>query len=143
MEKKVIAKVNGTEYSVACHGNASYRVWMGTTPVNKVFASESEAAEYALRAAKADPSVLIGRATVEVVEDSEADETVEAADEAPATWYAVLRDEDDNDWGTGSRDLAEAEEKARWYRANGYPAAYIAVIADGADPICTAEIRDF
>lgn len=140
MEKKIVAKVNGTEYSVVCHGNASYRVWMGATPVNKVFASESEAAEYALNAAKSDPAVLIGRATVEVVADSEA---VEAADEAPATWYAVLRDEDDNDWGTGSNDLSEAEDKARWYRANGYPAAYIAVIADGADPICTAEIRDF
>ena len=46
-------------------------------------------------------------------------------------WYAVERDEEDNDWGTGSYDLEEAKEMAR-----KYPEGQIAVIEEGNDPIC-------
>lgn len=45
--------------------------------------------------------------------------------------------------GDGSNDLSTAIDMARRYRVNGYPDAYIAVIDDGNDPICIAEIRDF
>ena len=48
------------------------------------------------------------------------------------TWYAVLRDEDDNDWGTGSYDYDEAVEMAKQYGDD----ARIAVIDDGDDPVC-------
>ena len=56
-------------------------------------------------------------------------------------WYAVLTDNEDNDWGTGSYDLTEAEEMVARYKAMGYVDAYIAVIDEGGDPICVEEIR--
>ena len=61
-------------------------------------------------------------------------------------WYAVMADNEDTDWGTGSYDLAEAEAKVAEYKQIGYPDAYIAVIDEGyeddpADPICVEEIR--
>lgn len=58
-------------------------------------------------------------------------------------WYAVMRDNDDTDWGTGSNNMDEAIEMAKTYRANGYEDAYIAVIDGEGDPICVDEIRDF
>ena len=61
-------------------------------------------------------------------------------------WYAVMTDNEDTDWGTGSYDLTEAEAQVADYKQNGYPDAYIAVIDEGcaddpADPICVEEIR--
>lgn len=59
-------------------------------------------------------------------------------------WYAVMRDREDDDWGTGSFDLDEAKAMTR-----AYPEGYIAVI-DGdfddnglptTDPICIDEIE--
>lgn len=46
-------------------------------------------------------------------------------------WYAVLSDEEDNDWGTGSYSLEEAKEMVK-----RYPEGRIAVIEEGNDPIC-------
>lgn len=51
-------------------------------------------------------------------------------------WYAVMQDDDDNDWGYGSFDLDEAREMVK-----KYPSGYIAVIDDGPDPVCVDEIR--
>lgn len=56
-------------------------------------------------------------------------------------WYAVLTDNEDNDWGTGSYDLTEAKEMVTRYKGMGYSDAYIAVIDEGNDPICVEEIR--
>lgn len=52
-------------------------------------------------------------------------------------WYAVMKDENDDDWGTGSYNLDEAREMlAR------YPEGYIAVIDESTDnPVCVEEIR--
>lgn len=47
-------------------------------------------------------------------------------------WYAVERDEDDNDWGYGSYDRGEAVEMARRMGEE----ARIAVIEMGNDPVC-------
>ena len=58
-------------------------------------------------------------------------------------WYAVMLDNDDTDWGTGSNNMDEAIEMAKKYRAEGSEDAYIAVIDDEGDPICVDEIRDF
>ena len=46
-------------------------------------------------------------------------------------WYAVLMDEEDNDWGHGSKDYEEAVAMAK--KCNAYA---IAVINDGTDPVC-------
>ncbi len=51
-------------------------------------------------------------------------------------WYAVEMDAEDNDWGTGSYDYAEAVEMARRMG----PDAQIAVIEMGSDPICVGLI---
>lgn len=52
-------------------------------------------------------------------------------------WYAVMADDEDLDWGTGSYNLAEAEEMVK-----DYPNGYIAVIDEGNDdPVCVEEIR--
>lgn len=58
-------------------------------------------------------------------------------------WYAVMLDNDDTDWGTGSNNMDEAIEMAKKYRAERSEDAYIAVIDDEGDPICVDEIRDF
>lgn len=57
-------------------------------------------------------------------------------------WYAVMRDREDTDWGTGSYDLDEAKATARKYRALGETEAYVAVIEEGDDPTCIDEIHD-
>ena len=56
-------------------------------------------------------------------------------------WYAVEKDADDFDGGTGSFDYSEAVEMAKAYG----PEARIAVIEDGPDPICVEviEYKDF
>ena len=58
-------------------------------------------------------------------------------------WYAILLDNDDRDWGTGSYNLDEAISRAQSLRED-YPETYIAVIDNnGLDPVCIDEIRDF
>ena len=52
-------------------------------------------------------------------------------------WYAVMMDNDDTDWGTGSYSLDEAKEMVK-----NYPDGYIAVIDEAGDPICIEEIRE-
>lgn len=98
---------------------------------------------------------------VEILEDLTAEpEAEEAAEETneeakgetemKKLWYAVLVDNEDNDWGTGSFDLAEAQAKVAALRAQGEEDAYIAVIdanydAEGnptTDGECVEEIRE-
>jgi hypothetical protein len=61
-------------------------------------------------------------------------------------WYAVMRDSEDTDWGTGSTRLREAAEMVRKLRRAGDEEAYIAVIDvtsdDMSEQICINEIRD-
>lgn len=51
-------------------------------------------------------------------------------------WYAVMADEEDSDWGYGSKDLNEAKKMCREMGSQ----AYIAVILEGVDPICVGRI---
>lgn len=52
-------------------------------------------------------------------------------------WYAVMRDNEDDDWGTGSYNIDEAKEMVK-----AYSEGYIAVIDEGdGDPIFVDEIR--
>lgn len=64
-------------------------------------------------------------------------ETEPAEDPEPREWYAVMLDRDDDDWGTGSWDRADAMRQLQNARADGHNAAYIAVITGD---VCTAEI---
>ena len=58
-------------------------------------------------------------------------------DEAHATWYAVMADDEDDDWGTGSYNLDEAKKMVK-----KYPNGYIAVISESThDAVCVDEIR--
>lgn len=53
-------------------------------------------------------------------------------------WYAVLADENDNDWGTGSETGVKALRIAERLGEN----AYVAVIdVSDDDPLCIAEIH--
>lgn len=60
-------------------------------------------------------------------------------------WYAVLNDNEDNDWGTGSTRKREALKMLRQRIRDGYDDAYIAVIDQHDDDpmatICIDEIR--
>ena len=60
-------------------------------------------------------------------------------------WYAVVYDNEDNDHGTGSFDLAEAKALARRYRdgafGTAYPDAHV-VAVDSADDFALEEIHD-
>lgn len=51
-------------------------------------------------------------------------------------WYAVKKDRNDMGIENGSRDRAEAERMARALGKD----AYIAIIDDGATPVCVGEI---
>lgn len=62
----------------------------------------------------------------------------EYVEELPIYWYAVMKDTEDNDWGFGSFNLEEAKEMVKQYIKDG---GYIAVIDEGADPVCIDEIR--
>ena len=50
-------------------------------------------------------------------------------------WYAVMRDSEDNDWGYGSHNLAEAKAMVK-----KYPEGYIAVIDEDTNT-CIDEIH--
>lgn len=56
-------------------------------------------------------------------------------------WYAVMIDNEDNDWGTGSYDLDEAKAMVK-RNLDIYPNGYIAVIDNSSDPVCVDEIHD-
>ena len=56
-------------------------------------------------------------------------------------WYAVLVDFNDTDWGYGSHSLQEAERLVEGLHRDGYPDAYIAIIAEGSSPVCVGEIH--
>ena len=61
-------------------------------------------------------------------------------------WYAVMRDNEDTDWGTGSTRLREAAKMVRKMRREGDEEAFIAVIDITSDAmnaqVCIDEIRD-
>ena len=61
-------------------------------------------------------------------------------------WYAVMRDNEDTDWGTGSTRLREAAKMVRKMRREGDEEAHIAVIDITSDDtnaqVCIDEIRD-
>lgn len=57
-------------------------------------------------------------------------------------WYAVVKGTEDNDWGYGSYDRAEALRMARALRDAGDAGAYVVVIEDGSDPVAVDEIHD-
>ena len=64
------------------------------------------------------------------------DDDIDEYGVAEQTWYAIEIDEDDNDWGTGSYDYAEAVRMLR-ETAEYHPDARIAVIKiDQYDSIC-------
>ena len=66
------------------------------------------------------------------------------APEARTIWYALMKDRDDTDWGTGTRSKQEAIETIKSWRQDGYPESYIAVIDEsGNEPMCIEEIRNF
>ena len=55
------------------------------------------------------------------------------------TWYALMTDRNDTDWGTGTYDRAEAVARLRDMLTD-YPDAYICIIDDGTDPVAIGEI---
>ena len=58
-------------------------------------------------------------------------------------WYAAMRDNEDDDWGTGSYDLEEARAMVK-HNLDIYPDGYVAVIDEStANPVCIDEIREF
>lgn len=72
MESKTIANIIGrdssvTEFRVVCHGSHTYRVWMGSSPVLKLFSTFESAAAYAANAAKHEPSVMVGLAKLQMM----------------------------------------------------------------------------
>ena len=93
--------------------------------------------------------VVFGYEMPETVEDFEAmcddssawESDSEVLDTVTTIWYAVMTDNDDYDWGSGSYNLDEADERVNNLREQGYTEAYIAVIRENSDPICIEEIR--
>lgn len=59
-------------------------------------------------------------------------------------WYAVMRDNNDNDWGYGSHNKREAAKMVRKMRRDGYPEAFIEIveIADEYNSLSIGRIHD-
>lgn len=61
---------------------------------------------------------------------------------SPGNWYAVMEDDEDDDWGYGSYNLDEAKGMVKQF-----PEGYIAIIDEHIDedgphnPTCVGEIR--
>lgn len=57
-------------------------------------------------------------------------------------WYAVEKNADDFDWGTGSYDYDESVDMAKEY---GEEARIAVIVEGGPDPICVEiiEYKDF
>lgn len=68
-------------------------------------------------------------------------EEVEEETEENAVWYAVMRDSEDTDHGTGSFDREKSISMALAYRSSGYKDAYVALI-DPQDDYCIDELHD-
>jgi hypothetical protein len=76
------------------------------------------------------------------VEEENTEETVETEEiEETNIWYAVMRDREDTDHGTGSFDQDIAISMAQKYRATGDPDAYV-VLIDPRDDHCIDELHD-
>ena len=58
-------------------------------------------------------------------------------------WYAVCRNQEDNDWGYGSNDIIVAKAMAQNMQRNGNPDAVIVVVDDGDDSIAINEYQNF
>ena len=58
-------------------------------------------------------------------------------------WYAVCRNQEDNDWGYGSNDIIVAKAMAQNMQRNGNPDAVIVVVDDGDDSIAINEFQNF
>lgn len=77
-------------------------------------------------------------ATAEIlIELEKSDRKSEGEKMSDRKWYAVMRDREDDDWGYGSYDIEEAK---RMCLDQESPEAYIAVIAEGENPVCVDEI---
>lgn len=77
-------------------------------------------------------------ATAEIlIELEKSDRKSEEEKMSDRKWYAVMRDREDDDWGYGSYDIDEAK---RMCLDQESPEAYIAVIAEGENPVCVDEI---
>lgn len=55
-------------------------------------------------------------------------------------WYAIIRDNDDADHGTGSHNKRDALRELKKLQKSGFPDAYIAII-DPRDDFCIDTIR--
>jgi hypothetical protein len=79
---------------------------------------------------------LLGQMHVATAKEIESHGVYDSEYEGPIYWYAVMRDDEDDDWGHGSFDLASAKEMVK-----KFPEGYIAVIEEGPDPVCVEKIR--
>lgn len=61
--------------------------------------------------------------------------------EPPTYWYAVMKNREDTDWGTGSDDFDKAKAMAARLRAD-HPEAFVLVIDVSGDPVVVEEIWD-
>ena len=127
-----------------CESNA-YNVVIFTDDENKAIYFDVETKE---EAENLDISGIVGLHTAEemafacCMDDDKIftfnEDEWEYVEELPIYWYAVMKDTEDNDWGFGSFNLKEAKEMVKQYIKDG---GYIAVIDEGADPVCIDEIR--
>jgi hypothetical protein len=80
---------------------------------------------------------LISQMHVASAEEIEEHGAYDSEYAGPVYWYAVMQDDEDNDWGYGSFDLDKAKEMVKKFLDG-----HIAVIEVGDDPICVGEIRE-
>jgi hypothetical protein len=79
---------------------------------------------------------LLSQMHIATTKEMESHGVYDSEYEGPIYWYAVMRDDEDDDWGYGSFDLANAKEMVK-----KFPKGYIAVIEEGPDPVCVEKIR--
>lgn len=144
------------------NGNPAWDTFVGTY---ETFDAAKEAADndWYYASASGRTNLIICVASVDIPDDIALDDaydfscessegysveytaSVEAEEPETSIWYAVVTDNEDNDYGTGNFDLAEAKALARRYRdgeyGEAYPDAHV-VAVDDSDGFALEEIRD-
>lgn len=115
----------------------------------RFFQTEEEAVKYAEdeayiceRDGREIKKLYVSLVDEDRIEENGWDDDEEVILDIANRWYAVMQDNEDDDWSEGSHILTTAERMVDEYKQSGFEEAYIAVIdTHTGNAVCVEEIR--
>lgn len=115
----------------------------------RFFQTEEEAVKYAEdqayiseRDGREIKKLYVSLVDEDRIEENGWDDDEEVILDIANRWYAVMQDNEDDDWSEGSHILFKAEGMVEEYKKSGFEEAYIAVIdTHTGNAVCIEEIR--